>query len=68
MDFPDAFRRLKAGGRVRRRLWTTLDAGDWLELVERGGFAPALMIWWDDRWVTWGGVHLDILEDDWEIA
>ena len=75
MDFSEALRLMKNGGKARRTLWTQLggDIGDWLEIVsgttpDGRAIEPALMVWKESgkAFRPWGGARSDVLGEDWE--
>ncbi len=77
VDFSEALRIMKGGGRVRRRWWTELDGevGDWLEIVsgktgDGRPVLPAPMVWVESAgaFAPWGGARGDVLGEDWEEA
>ena len=75
MDFSDALRIVKDGGRVRRALWGELGgrAGSWLELVpaDQVGEVLACPVAEPDGgtvMVLFGCSQRDLLAEDWERA
>lgn len=76
MTFGEILPALNAGGRATRRMWAGLDGkvGDWVELVTDGAaggrpIRPVYMVWNGRAGMLgmWGGAHLDMQEDDWEL-
>lgn len=75
MDFSDALRAVKDGGRVRRALWRELDGrtGSWLELVptDQVGEVLACAVAEPDGgtvMVLFACSQWDLLAEDWERA
>jgi hypothetical protein len=83
MDFSDALRIVKRGGRARRAAWQAARRAEWqdvtLELVrlppqgETGrAVMPVLMVYYphhpDNILRPFAGANWDLLADDWEIV
>ena len=75
MDFSEALRIVKDGGRVRRALWEELGgrAGSWLELMPAGqvGEVLACAVTEPDGgtvMVLFAGSQWDLLAEDWKRA
>jgi len=75
MDFSDALRIVKDGGRVRRPLWSELDgkAGSWLELIQTDQVGEVLAVARPEPdGSTVMGLFAcsqwDVLAEDWERA
>lgn len=75
MDFSDALRIVKDGGRVRRKLWAELDGrvGLWLELIPAGQVGEVLACAVPEpdggtAMALFTGSQWDLLAGDWERA
>ena len=82
MNFSQACELLLQGRRVRRALWREAAGvyGDYLELVQPPSLPDGrrihcqLMIWSAsspfvaEEFVPWGGLHVDAVAEDWEVA
>lgn len=75
MDFSEALKVLRNGGKVRRALWSELDekVGSWLEIVsgvtsDGRPIRRCPMVWHETAkdFAPWAGAGYDILHEDWE--
>jgi hypothetical protein len=67
MDFSEALRIVKAGGRARRKIWPQHGAwGVWMVMRELPGVTALVVEYGDGSIQLFAGANWDLLADDWE--